>query len=418
MNFIRRFIYSPTAVTISAAIGKILIFFSISILSHTLSKTDYGEFSFIYMLVGIGQFFSGLSLHEASLRYSLKYEEHTKRLTIYNRCFTVSLFLSILVALVSFLITMLFTGYSTIFLVLLTMLVLNQVYLYCISYVRLIEDNLSYQLLLVFPSFLACIFSLMLMTEIIGLGCFLLLYSFIYVFPGIIFLKVKRSKKLKLAMTKLYYDKAIFKFGLTVSFTNAISQLTLISDSFIVSSLASIESFADYRNATLIAISVLFIPSVFCSVFYSKIAKAQTSLCIYKIYFDIVKFTLPLALLIALPIIFYSDFIVGLVFGYQYVDTVSPIMEVTAYIIFVSFVLRTPVGNILQARGLVSFNFKLSLFGLAFNFVFSILALMYLDLTYVAWVSFLTSLLISTISAYYLFVDKNIIERSQLSILN
>ncbi|WP_461206474.1 oligosaccharide flippase family protein [Clostridium sp. DL1XJH146] len=148
------------------------------------------------------------------------------------------------------------------------------------------------------------------------------------------------------------------KYALTCSFTNAISQLLLLLDTFLVGLITKDSmSVGVYRNATLVPFNLLFIPGSIMIFVYPYFAKNNyDKKWIRENYIKLEKYLFLFNLTISTILIIGAKPFILLLFGSDYLDSIVPFrILMFGYIIAGSF--RSPAGNILASIKKVRVNF-------------------------------------------------------------
>lgn len=375
------------------------------LLSHTFSKEDYGQFTILILITGLLQLASGLSLHEGALRTASQSNSQINKKNIFSSRFVVSTSLSILVVITTILAISFFNDglQNRWHYFILLMPLFNQFFLFSCNYSRAIGLNSLYGLLLILPPSFSLSTAILLNFKIINNNQFVILYSLSYVLPLLALLAIRKSSLFikRSDGTPKKIGKEEFNYGISASLSMVISQLTLNSDSFMIAYTLGNEYAAEYRNGTLIAVSLLFIPSVYTGFFYVRLSRANNVETIFDIYKKIMMRAIPLATAICLTLYFYSEEIINSFFGEKYVSSSSEVLQIMSILIFVSFVFRVPLGNILNARGLTRFNLYNSIITLFINITLNYFFIPIYGLTGAAMVTVVSIMFSSLFSILY-----------------
>lgn len=113
---------------------------------------------------------------------------------------------------------------------------------------------------------------------------------------------------------------------------------------------------AIYKVATLLPYNLFFIPNSILRTDFVVIAENSKNKFFLTQYY---KKYLSLFTIITIPIViimfFYAKYIILFVFGENYIEA-APLLKIFSISVFVTFMIRSPLGNILNAIGKASWN--------------------------------------------------------------
>lgn len=203
--------------------------------------------------------------------------------------------------------------------------------------------------------------------------------------------------------------KQINKFAIISMFNNGMSRFLYIADIFLIGYfIASKTVLASYKTATLIPFALNFIPMSVMIYIYPYFAKNGDDLNWIKInYKKLVKYMFLGNLLITIFLIVFSKYIIIILFGQQYIDSIKPFMILSLGYFFAS-TFRIPAGNILAAIGQIKFNFYGTIICGSLNILLDILLIKNfgsIGAAYATLIIFIFSGLLGNIFLYYYLKD-------------
>ena len=164
------------------------------------------------------------------------------------------------------------------------------------------------------------------------------------------------------------HERTFWNYGVYVGIGSVASQMLFIADVFLLGYLLGDERMVGgYRAASLIPMSLLFIPLMYISVAAADLAAAfqkrgelKTYLRRYQLLF------IPLALVLGFVLISTAEQIMMVVFGEEY-RPFTHAFRVLSVAVMGAFILRAPYGNLLGLVGLSRINATVSFAMLALN---------------------------------------------------
>ncbi|QWF33146.1 MULTISPECIES: polysaccharide biosynthesis C-terminal domain-containing protein [unclassified Pseudoalteromonas] len=191
------------------------------------------------------------------------------------------------------------------------------------------------------------------------------------------------------------------KYGLSVAFGGLASQLMLASDNIMLSIMGeSLSSIGLYGVCSLIFVNALFIPSVILITDFVYLS--NLSLHKVKSYlFEYWKFIIVPLLSVCISFILWGDVILSFLFGDIYTQAAKT-LQILSLGIFFGVMFRVPIGNLLNAKGLASFNVCISLIFALVNIVLNYILIPLYGINGAAWATVCTICISSAISLFYL----------------
>jgi len=164
------------------------------------------------------------------------------------------------------------------------------------------------------------------------------------------------------------------KFSIVSMLTNTISQMLYLLDTFIIGIIIQSGTVvASYKTATLIPFALNFIPSSVMTFAYPYFAKHKDDKNLVKNYFlKLQKYLLLFNLVISILLIVFAPFVIRVIFGPDYSDSVLPFRILSfGYLITATF--RIPAGNVIASLKKVKVNFYNSIISGGANIVLDII---------------------------------------------
>ncbi|NOI95783.1 polysaccharide biosynthesis C-terminal domain-containing protein [Vibrio sp. T3Y01] len=230
----------------------------------------------------------------------------------------------------------------------------------------------------------------------------LLFYLFLKIIPYFKLI-VKDAK----SRPKIHRDnKKFFMYGGSIVLANFASQFSLNIDILMLEYFNFTEVLAIYRNASVLIVSILFIPAILIGNQYLEIVKVSGDRNKLKtFYLDYAKLSGPISILIVVGVYLLGDHFIRFSFGEKYIDS-SSVLIILSLSLIPNFLLRTPIGNILSAMGRSNLNVILSFVCVAINIFLNYYLVPIYGLFGAAW-STVIAMYISSI--FYLIALRSII---------
>jgi len=164
------------------------------------------------------------------------------------------------------------------------------------------------------------------------------------------------------------------KFSIVSMLTNTISQMLYLLDTFLIGIIIQSGTVvASYKTATLIPFALNFIPSSVMTFAYPYFAKHKDDKNLVKNYFlKLQKYLLLLNLVISILLIVFAPFVIRLIFGAEYLDSVLP-FRILSFGYLIAGTFRIPAGNIIASLKKVKVNFYNSIISGGANIVLDII---------------------------------------------
>jgi len=167
--------------------------------------------------------------------------------------------------------------------------------------------------------------------------------------------------------------KEFFSFSLVAVFNNTMSSMLYLLDTFLVGIIIQSERVvASYKTATLIPFALNFIPSAVMTFAYPYFAQNHLNKQFVKRYFlKIQKYLFILNLIISIIMILFAPFIISIVFGDEYSDSILP-FRILSFGFLIAATFRIPAGNVLASIKKIKVNFYNTLISGTLNIILDI----------------------------------------------
>lgn len=210
--------------------------------------------------------------------------------------------------------------------------------------------------------------------EIAGIIWGRYLSYFISCFIAAWFVKDYYESFLKAKLPSSSNRQEFLKFSIVSMLTNSISSILYLLDTFLIGIFIQSETVvASYKTATLIPFALNFIPASVMTFAYPYFAKNKDNKEVVKKYFlKMQRYLFLLNLVISVLLITFAPFIIKVVFGEEYLDSLIPFRILSlGYLIAATF--RIPAGNVIASLRKVKVNFYNSIVSGSTNVVLDII---------------------------------------------
>lgn len=210
--------------------------------------------------------------------------------------------------------------------------------------------------------------------EIAGIIWGRYLSYFISCFIAAWFVKDYYESFLKAKLPSSSNRQEFLKFSIVSMLTNSISSILYLLDTFLIGIFIQSETVvASYKTATLIPFALNFIPASVMTFAYPYFAKNKDNKEVVKKYFlKMQRYLFLLNLVISVLLITFAPFIIKVVFGEEYLDSLMPFRILSlGYLIAATF--RIPAGNVIASLRKVKVNFYNSIVSGSANVVLDII---------------------------------------------
>lgn len=179
-------------------------------------------------------------------------------------------------------------------------------------------------------------------------------------------------------LSKLFFPSSNYlKYGTAITLGVFSSLAIFHIDVLVVGYLVGDEAAGYYKLMTLLAIVILFIPtSYLASDFRHLVSISNEFSKIADYYRQYLKIFIPISIVLAICVYFFTPYIVLLLAG-ELPDYSESVIICFSLSVLINFLVRAPVGNIFNSMGLVSLNVRISCIVLVFNLCSAVLATKY-----------------------------------------
>jgi len=377
LNFIQSFIKRKGHLIFgSQALTKIIGFLLSVFVIRYISKTEFGYITYAKTIMFFILPFIGLGLNQSLLRYgSITGNQFEKKIyfdyslkwgTVFSLLIVLSIGITaplIISNIPGALMYLLIISFSTF-----TLALFNSFS----SYLRITNLNKGYSYVNIFYSLVNFFTALIFTYFFKGIGFVLAtvltpLLVFIWVYGRRFFKNFKQYFQIKLNFKKY---KSFINYGLLIGIGSMASQISLMTDNILIGNIIKDPNqLAVYRTGSLIPFNLFFLPLVFMTTDFVKIASESVNKAFLKsYYFNYIKLFGIISVLLIGGIYIFSKEVVNILFSQKYIDSVI-ILRILLIGLVGSFMLRIPLGNILNAVGKAKWNTYNAYFMLIFNLI-------------------------------------------------
>lgn len=389
-------------------LNRIIGFASSIVLVRILTKEEFGLYSYADNLVKFFLLFNALGVTAGILQFCSETRDSDKKYSYFKYGIRLGV-------LFNFFVSLLILFYGLLFplklenarFILISMFLLPMVSLLFEAiqmYFRATLQNRYFSLLSSLNTFLIFLCSILGAYFFQAIGVVLLKYI-AYLISILVGVKLLKDFFQFIKAPKLLYNerKNFIKFSMVSSFNNAIAQLLYVIDIFLIGILiVDANEIASYKTATLIPFALNFIPLSIMTFIYPYFAKNHSNKkWIKDNYKKLTKYLLIINSVISIFLIIFAKFIIKLLFGSQYLDSVY-IFQILAFGYFIAGTFRIPAGNILVMLKKLKFNFYLSIITGILNIVLGIILIYKFGAIGAAFSTILVFIFTSLLGSIYL----------------
>lgn len=368
----------------ASIINKIIQFCSGVILIRFFPKEQYGQYSYAGNILSLFLLVEGLGVYSGLLQYASENRSDEQKLGVVKLSLRYGVSFDIFLGAAVFIFSLLFTlpiaGSVEIlrwmFLIPLFTLFFNIVE----TYLRATLRNFQYSALSVLNT------ALFLICAVIGVVWYgvwgVIIGRYVaYLISDVVAFFVMKKDFLALRFVKLpelSFRKEFLRYSVICMLSNSISGLLYLIDTFLVGLIIKESTVvAAYKTATIIPFALNFIPLSVMTFVYPHFAKINTDKTKLKKYFSILLgYMAILNAFISLGLFIFAPFIIRLIFGMAYSDSVIP-FRVLAIGYFFAGTFRIPTGNLLGAIKKVKVTLYESLICGLLNIIFDVLFILW-----------------------------------------
>jgi O-antigen/teichoic acid export membrane protein len=333
-----------------------------------VSQLVYGDFIYGMTIIGLMIPFSGGGLNHSLLYYGSDSED--KR-SLFNNILITGTALNFILVLVILMLSPLVTYNrpdSLFYLNILTIFMFFQFYhLILNNHYRINDSNLNYSKNNLVKS-LIFVSAIIILVPNYGIYGLIIAYILSPLYSTVKSFKIFTYKDFSFKKSSKY-----IKYGVNVGLASIVSQMILLSDNIIIGNLIeNAEQLSIYKIASIIPLGLFFIPNVFLTTDFVEISRMKNEKkLVLNYYKEYLKLFSTITLLLVPVIYFFSDYIIIKIFGIEYIESVQ-ILKVLLIGTISVFLLRNPLGFILNAVGQAEINVKVSYLMLFINLLMSV----------------------------------------------
>lgn len=364
---------------------KFIAMFGSIFIVRILTKQEYGQLSYMENLYGYIYLLAGLGVNNAIFRYVVLAKSENEQAVYYyylrRTCFIANCFVT-----VTAVVFMMFYPHPSEFAVTNGLLI---IFLSVLPVQTICEGNLlTFRAL--FDNRRYAVYSCLISA---GIVIFKIAYSYIWNLKGTIFalinlyllMAVVTSRILK----KYYFPKNLFKdsipiisaeqrneiwkYSLQYMITNGVWAMFMLNDIYLLGKIGNNSLIvANYKVAYTIPGSISILSTavgMYVAPYFVK--NENNKIWIKRNFKKVYLANVALVLGIAVIIFCFSKFIITIIYGEQYLDTVK-LMRILLLASFFNAGLRYPCANILAAMGNIKYNMLISLIGVCFQLMINL----------------------------------------------
>ena len=394
-------------------VNKIIGFLSSVVLIRILTKSNYGTFTYAWNIYSLVVLFSGMGMEAASIQLSGEKGgevEYTKSIFVYAIRFGLrfNILLSMLLLMIGLFAPLKIPEGGRLLCALCLLPLFQFVFGMTSCYLRSQKRNQDYSKLSVTNSLMVFAFSACGALVFREMGMIIGQYAsaIISCFIGVLAFRVRI---LSCSPVKKINDKKdLLKIGFISVLINSLSQLLYLLDIFVIGILDPQETvLASYKVATIIPSALVFIPLSLMVYLYPYFAehKDDGEWCIRnykKLLMGIGSFNL----LISMTLFLGAPYIVGIIFGKEYLDAVA-IFKILSLNYFISGTFRIISGNLLVTQRKLRFNLIETIISSLINIIADYFLIQRFGSMGAALATVLVVLVSSTMSTLYLMITFN-----------
>tara|TARA_R110002033_G_scaffold170313_1_gene212551 strand:+ start:3068 stop:4342 length:1275 start_codon:yes stop_codon:yes gene_type:complete len=333
--------------------------------------------------------------------------------------FYLRLFTGIITAIILFIAyAILNINFTSDLLLVIILLFSSQIVLNSNIYIQKNEANLQNRKTVIARSFSLTLFFILKLLAIqrgLEIVYFALLTLFEYILFFII-IRVKEDHKLKLP-SKYIRKKitpSLLKQGFPLMLAAITTTLYLKIDQLFIASITNNNDVGIYAASARISEFLYAVPVIISNVFFPQIIKAFTKVDIDKLLYQMFAIVLILAVMSTLIVVTFSDAIIEVMYGKEYMQA-SEILKIHAWSIILMSLLVTSSKYLLKINR-QDIIFKRELMGLTTNIILNYLLISRYGIVGAAWATLLSYSVSSVFSNLFFKDTKSLIKKQILSI--
>jgi len=210
--------------------------------------------------------------------------------------------------------------------------------------------------------------------DILGIVCGRYLSYIISSFIALWFVKDYYKIFMNVKIPNKEQRQDFLKFSIVSMLTNTMLQMLYLIDTFLIGIIIQSGTVvASYKTATLIPFALNFIPLSVMTFAYPYFAKHKDDKNLVKNYFlKLQKYLLLFNLVISILLIVFAPFVIRVIFGPEYLDSVLP-FRILSFGYLIAGTFKIPAGNIIASLKKIKVRFYSSIISGGANIVLDII---------------------------------------------
>lgn len=375
----------------SVGTSKLLNFLTSVYVVRLLSTSEYGLVVFAITVMSFIIPFVGVGMAQSLVRYGAQLQTVEEKKKLFAFTLKRGMLFSVIIALLIMLLSPWITASLPLSRPYLAVLSFQMVSLFMYEmtriYPRIINRNKTFSMIAIsnFGSIFVVGITLSYFMGAMGYAIALVVVPFVVSSYWMVRMKVFSVKKTMYTLTEPF--KTYFSYGFFASLGNVASQLLYAVDILVITYLIhDAAQIAQYKAASIIPFSLLFLPIAVITTDFVKLAKEhQNRTYLIRYYKRFAVMFLVISSVLSGIIYVFADYIM-LIFGEEYVEK-SNLLGIFAIGIIGGMTFRVPLGNLLSAIGWTKTNAVFSTVILLLNLVLNYYAVEKIGVEGAAWVT-------------------------------
>lgn len=346
-----------------SVLSKVIAFLSSIILVRILTRGEYGIFTYAWNIYNFVIIFNGLGMESSTMQLCSERSgdvSYANKICNYAVKFGLrfDITLAVILVLVALFVPLKINGANEILILLSLLPLIQLLFGICNSYIRSQKQNREYGILSVVCSASIMGFSVLgaiLFREKGMVLGYYAAYTISFLVAWVVFkIHFKTDGRDHLEKKD---KKSLISIGIISTCNNGLSQLLYLLDIFVLGIVLADEIvLAGYKVATTIPFALVFIPSSINIYVYPYFAQHKDDKEWFKNrYKQLLGGVAALNGIISVALVFFAPFIIGILFGNQYLDII-PIFRILSLNYFISGTFRIISGNLLVTLRKLRFN--------------------------------------------------------------
>lgn len=394
----------------SGFLNKVISFASSFVLIRILSKSDYGIYSYAQNIINLFMIANGFGIVNGLLQIlcenrkdNILVKEYSRKAILFGVAF--DFFLAVIIFVYSFFVDESFNQLNVLLKLMMFMPLCDLCFDLIQIYHRGLENNKTYSYLSSINTILVFVLSVVgaLFFNAEGLIIGKIISSILTVLIAISIFKFPIIEILQNTHTKLKEWNVVIKISFISMLNNSASIIMQNVDGILLGTLLNdADLVASYKVATYIPSGLAFLPQMLCVYIYPMFAShiKEKSWLLEK-YKKLIVIFGGINLFITFLVIISSKFLVPILFGKNYIDSVGP-LNILMITYFFNATFRNISGNLLASQRRLKANFVFGIIGIIINIVGDIILIPRFGLNGAAMATFAVVFCVAVASSIYL----------------